>query len=69
MLSPVNLMLQDFVVAFGLVFVIEGLLWALFPGAAQRMIMLAASTPEGQLRQIGALAIAFGVFIVWLIKG
>jgi hypothetical protein len=59
----------DILVAFGLVFVIEGLLWALAPGIARRLAVLASETPEAQLRTSGAVAVAFGVFVVWLVRG
>jgi len=60
---------QDILTAFGLVFVIEGLLWALFPGFGRRMLEMASITPENQLRVSGLMAVAFGVFVVWLVRG
>jgi uncharacterized protein YjeT (DUF2065 family) len=60
--------MSDFLVGVGLVLVIEGLLWALAPGLAARLLQLAASTPEQQLRTGGAIAMAFGVFVVWLAR-
>ncbi len=62
-------MSADILVALGLVFVIEGLIWAIFPGAFQKMAALASDIPEAQFRLSGVLAIAFGVFIVWLVRG
>ena len=60
--------MNDFLVGVGLVLVIEGLLWALAPGLAARLLELAASTPEQQLRTGGAVAVAFGVLLVWLVR-
>ncbi len=59
----------ELITALGLVFVIEGLIWAAFPGAFQKLAALTSDMSEDQLRTVGALAIAFGVFIVWLVRG
>lgn len=61
--------MSDFVVALGLVLVIEGLLWALFPRAGRSLLEAMADTDEGAIRSAGALAIAAGVVIVWLVRG
>ncbi len=61
--------MSDLIVAIGLVFVIEGLLWALFPHMAMRMLEAAAMTPEQALRLGGIIAVAIGVVIVWLVRG
>ena len=47
---------------------IEGLLWALAPGLAARLLELAATTPEQQLRTGGAVAVAVGVLLVWMVR-
>lgn len=52
-----------------MVFVIEGLLWALAPGLGFRLMKLAASTPETELRVSGAVAVALGVLVIWLVRG
>lgn len=61
--------MSDLLLGVGLVFVIEGLLWALAPGMGFKLMKLAASTPESELRISGAIAVALGVLIIWLIKG
>jgi len=61
--------MRDLAVAIGLVLVIEGLLWAAFPSLATRLMQVAAETPESNLRFSGAIAVASGVFIVWLVRG
>jgi len=61
--------LIDFVVALGLVLVIEGLVLALAPGMPKRMMAVLASAPESRLRLGGVLAIALGVGVVWLMRG
>lgn len=55
--------------AFGLVLVIEGLIYALFPGAMRKMMAAALELPPETLRRGGAAAVAVGVVIVWLIRG
>ena len=60
--------MSDFLVGVGLVLVIEGLLWALAPRFGRRLLELAAATPEQQLRTGGAIAVAFGVLVVWLVR-
>ena len=61
--------MNDLLVGFGLVLVIEGLLWALAPGFGRRMLDVASQMPESSLRTTGAVAVALGVLIVWLIRG
>lgn len=61
--------MSDLLVAVGLVLVIEGLVWALIPNVALRMLELAAGTPEQQLRIAGWIAVAGGLLVVWLVRG
>ena len=61
--------MTDFLAAVGLVLVIEGLLWAVSPRLGMRMLTLAAGVPEQALRVSGAVAIAAGVGVVWLVRG
>jgi len=60
---------QDFLAALGLVLVIEGLLYGGFPAFAKRVAAEATQAPENLLRISGLIAIAGGVFIVWLVRG
>jgi len=61
--------MSDLLVAFGLVMVIEGLLWAAAPQLGFRLLAAAAQTPVQSLRLAGTAAIAAGLAIVWLIRG
>jgi uncharacterized protein YjeT (DUF2065 family) len=61
--------MSDFLVGIGLVLVIEGLLWALAPRLAFRLLQAAIETPEERLRIGGAIAVAIGVLCVWLARG
>jgi uncharacterized protein YjeT (DUF2065 family) len=61
--------MSDLVVAIGLVLVIEGLLWSLFPGLGRKLLEATAGVSEASLRFAGALAVAIGVAVVWLARG
>jgi uncharacterized protein YjeT (DUF2065 family) len=61
--------MSDLVVAIGLVLVIEGLLWSLWPGVGRKLLEATADAPESSLRVAGAVAVALGVAIVWLVRG
>jgi len=61
-------MYPDLVIAFALVLVIEGLLYALFPDAMKRMMLSVMSMPSSSMRSAGLLSAIVGVGIVWLIR-
>ena len=61
--------MSDLIVAFGLVLVIEGLLWSLWPGLGRKLLEATADASESSLRIAGAVAVALGVVIVWLGRG
>jgi uncharacterized protein YjeT (DUF2065 family) len=61
--------MDDFLAALGLVFVIEGLLFAAFPDAARRAIATVAGTPDQTLRLVGIVSACFGIAVVWLVRG
>ena len=61
--------MSDFVVALGLVLVIEGVLYGGLPGLAKRLASEVQSMPEQALRVGGVIAVVFGVLIVWLVRG
>lgn len=54
--------------AIGLVFVLEGLLYALFPSGMKRTVAKLLEMPDSKVRDVGLVAVAVGVFIVWLAK-
>lgn len=61
--------MNDLIVAIGLVLVIEGLIWAVAPDTGRRLLEIAAETPKGQLQVAGWAAVAFGLLIVWVVRG
>jgi uncharacterized protein YjeT (DUF2065 family) len=56
-------------VAIGLVFAIEGLIFAAIPGTAKRLAASALEAPEGTLRIAGVACALLGVLIVWSVRG
>ena len=58
----------DFLTAIGLVLVLEGVLYALFPEGMQRMMAQALQMSPNMLRKGGILAAFVGFAIVWLIR-
>ena len=60
--------LTAFLTAIGLIFVIEGGLYALFPEAMRRSIKRVLALPAGRLRSIGMGAALVGLLLVWLVN-
>ncbi|MBS0245640.1 MAG: DUF2065 domain-containing protein [Proteobacteria bacterium] len=60
--------MSDFLAALGLVFVIEGLIFAAFPVHGKKAMQSVMETPEGTLRVIGIVSAVIGVLIVWLVR-
>ena len=61
-------MVHAIVQAVGLVFVLEGLIYAVVPFAMKRMMADLPKLSDEQLRITGLAALALGVGIVWLAK-
>jgi uncharacterized protein YjeT (DUF2065 family) len=61
--------MSDFLAALGLVFVIEGLIFAAFPEAAKRAIASVLETQDKSLRLIGISSAVVGLVVVWLVRG
>ncbi|MDI1346348.1 MAG: DUF2065 domain-containing protein [Pseudolabrys sp.] len=58
----------DFLAALGLVFVIEGLVFAAFPAHAKRAMQSVVETPEATLRLVGIGSAVIGLILVWLVR-
>jgi len=61
--------MSDFIVALGLVFVIEGLVFSAFPRTAKRAMATVQETPDGPLRIVGIASAVLGILLIWLIRG
>ena len=55
-------------IALGLVLVIEGLLYALFPDFMRRTMAQMLSLPQAQVRAAALVSVALGVVVVWLVR-
>lgn len=55
----------DFVVAFGLMAVMEGLLYAALPASMKKALRAVLDMPDLYLRMGGLVTMAIGVLIVW----
>ena len=61
--------MSDFLVAIGLFLVIEGLVYALAPTFVRRMAEALPQVSDQQMRTFGLIAVLFGVFVVWIVRG
>ncbi len=60
--------MQDLWVALGLVLVIEGALYALFPEKMLKALDQIREAPPAVLRVTGIVAVAIGWLVVWLVR-
>lgn len=59
----------DFLMGVGFAFVIEGVLWGLFPHTITRLIKQISESDEQYLRLAGVGSLALGVVIIWYVQG
>ena len=52
--------------AFGLVLIVEGLVWVLAPSLVERMLETLRALPEPARRQVGGLALVTGLILLWI---
>jgi hypothetical protein len=60
--------MTEFIAAIGLLFAIEGLIFAIAPNAAKEAMRSAAETPVDRMRLIGVVSAIAGVLLVWFAK-
>lgn len=60
--------MSDLWVALGLVLVLEGAMYALFPEQMIEMLRKMPAIPPAMLRAAGLTAIAIGWLLVWLVR-
>ena len=60
--------MKELIIAFGLFFFIEGILYALFPSKMNNMIMKLKEATDNQLRTGGIVFAVIGFFIIWYLK-
>ena len=61
-------MIGTIFLAFGLVLIVEGLVYALAPSLVEQMLAALRAMPEDQRRLVGLAALAFGLTLVWCAK-
>ncbi|MGJ8625614.1 MAG: DUF2065 domain-containing protein [Sulfitobacter sp.] len=54
------------ILAFGLVMILEGLVYALAPSLLEQMLEKLRAMPQAAVRQIGALVMVAGLVLVWI---
>ena len=60
--------MNELIIAVGLFFFIEGLLYAIFPSKMKNMIMKLKEATDNQLRTGGLIFAVIGFFIIWYLK-
>ncbi|SEQ28285.1 DUF2065 domain-containing protein [Thalassovita taeanensis] len=61
-------MIATAALALGLVLIVEGLAYALAPSLVEQLLEALRALPETTRRNLGLLALALGVFLVWIAK-
>lgn len=61
-------LLSHLITAFALIFVIEGLLYAIFPSHVQKAMEFASMMPQDTFRYLGGAMVAFGILMVWIFQ-
>ncbi|HVZ03205.1 DUF2065 domain-containing protein [Hyphomicrobium sp.] len=61
--------MSDLLAGLGIALVLEGLLWALAPDTARRVVTDIANRGNGPIQTFALIAVAMGVFFVWLARG
>ncbi|MHA6262660.1 DUF2065 domain-containing protein [Arenibacterium sp. CAU 1754] len=52
--------------ALGLLLIVEGLAYALAPSLVERMLQMLAELPLPARRQVGLIAVATGIILLWM---
>ena len=61
--------MRDLLAGLGVALVLEGLLWAVAPNVARRLVAEIAGLANARIQAAAVGAIAFGVLLVWLVRG
>ena len=58
----------DFLIGLGILFVLEGLLFAASPAWMRRAMKSALATPDNILRGVGIGSAVVGLILIWLVR-
>jgi hypothetical protein len=58
----------DFLIGLGILFVLEGLLFAAIPSWMRRAMKSALVTPDNILRIVGLVSAVAGLLLIWLVR-
>jgi uncharacterized protein YjeT (DUF2065 family) len=58
----------DFLIGLGILFVLEGILFAAAPDLTRRAMKSALASPEHVLRMIGIGSAIAGLILIWLVR-
>lgn len=61
--------MSDLVAGLGMALVLEGLLWAIAPDLARRVVAEIAGLANARIQAAAVVAVAIGVLLVWLVRG
>ena len=61
--------MRELIIALGLFFFIEGILYALFPSKMKSMLQKLNQVTDNQLRTGGFVFAIIGFIIIWYLKG
>jgi len=63
-----SIALADILIGLGILFVLEGLLFAASPSWMRRAMQSAAMTPDNILRAVGIGSAVVGLILIWLVR-
>jgi uncharacterized protein YjeT (DUF2065 family) len=58
----------DFLIGIGVLFVIEGILFAAAPGWMRRAMESVVATPDNVLRLTGIGSAVIGLIVIWIVR-
>lgn len=58
----------DFLIGLGILFVLEGLLFAASPSWMRRAMKSVVTTPDNILRVVGIASAVVGLILIWLVR-
>jgi uncharacterized protein YjeT (DUF2065 family) len=63
-----SIALADFLIGLGILFMVEGILFAAAPEWMRKAMKSALATPDNVLRGVGLGSAVVGLFLIWLVR-